>query len=93
MKTSLRAIPCRVEIYEDSFTNGPAASFETSAPRRVQIGEVLDRQTWPEVRAAGRVAGPGRSLRVKAVNVSSLQVAGTPAVRSLSICVEVLARA
>ena len=84
--------PCRVEIYEDSFMNGPAASFETAAPRPVRIGDLIDRDTWPEAGSAPRVSAPGQTLRVKAVNLTRWQLAGTPGGRSLSICVEVVAR-
>ena len=91
MKGTQLAAPCRVEIYEDSFMNDPAASFETAAPLRpVRIGDLIDERTWPD---AATPPVPGKSLRVKSVNLHTWQFAGAKIGHSLSLCVEVVARA
>jgi len=93
MSGTIHPQSCRVEIYQDSFMNGPAASFETTTPPlSVHVGDVLDPRQWPEVAPVAKPAAKNVALRVTAVNVLTWQMAGAPTGRSLSICVEAVAR-
>lgn len=83
---------CRVDIYKDSFENGPTTSFETQAAPAWRLGDLIDPGTWPEAGAKGLLAAKNIALRITAVNQLTWQMGNAQTGRSLGICVEVVAR-
>jgi hypothetical protein len=81
----------RIEIYENSFINNPAAAFDVASPfPPINVGDHIDHRTLASAGSPENALRKDKTFRVKAVNHLAREIGGSHVVHSLSFCVEVI---